>query len=368
MRSDPDLLGVGDARQRLGVELGEDAVDRLGAVGRGVELGTDPADRPVGLRGQQDGEQAGLQRHRGVGEPQADGDGDDGDRDRGEQLQGRRRHEGQLQRAHRRDPVPLAHLADDLDLALGAAVADEGGQAAHHVEEVAGQRGQRRPALLGLGLGGAPDQRGEEGQQGEGEQHDEAAEPVDPEQRGQGEHRHDGAGDERGEEAGGIRLDRRGALGGEGDRAVGSGTALRGGGEPPVDEPAAQGHRHLDTDPGRDPLGGPGQHRAHREQRGEPQPGGAQGGALDDRDHQRRDRYGQADRGDPLEDAHDRQDGDRLACSRRRPEQPRVEGPHRGVRLLVTSGDGDRSRDVLRAEPLAEGPVRPARCRAARSG
>ena len=220
---------------------------------------------------------------------------------------------------------------------------------------------------LGLGLGGSADQGREEGEQGEGEQHDEAAEPVDPEQRRQGEHRHDGTGDERGEEAGGIRLDRCRALGGEGDRAVGRRAALGGRGEPAVEQAAAQGHGDLDPDPGRDPLGGPGEDGPHREQAGEPQARGEQRGALDDGHHEGGDRGGQADGGDPLEDAHDRQDGDRLACSRRRPEQPRVEGPHRGMRRRVTSGDGDRGRDVLRAEPLAEDPVRVPGVDAARS-
>ena len=45
--------------ERLGVELGEDAVEGLGAVGGGVELGADPADRPVGLGRQQDRDSAG---------------------------------------------------------------------------------------------------------------------------------------------------------------------------------------------------------------------------------------------------------------------------------------------------------------------
>ncbi len=295
-----------------------------------MELGADPADRPVGLGRHQDGEQAGLQGHRPVGEPHADGDRDDRDRDRGEQLERGRRHEGDPQGAHGGGAVALAHLTDHLHLALGAAVADEGGQAAHDVEEVARQRRERGPLLLGLGLGGAPDQGGEERQEGEGEQHDQAADPVDPEERGERQHRHDGAGDERGEEAGGIRLDRGGALGREGDRPVGGGATLRRSGQPPLDEPAAQGHGDLDPDPGRDPLGGPGQHGPHREQAREPEGRGAQRGAVDDRHDERGDRDGQADGGHPLEHAHDPQDGDRPACSRCRPEQSRVEGPHRG--------------------------------------
>ena len=47
----PPPSGVGSG---LGVELGQDAVDGLGAVGGGVELGADAADRPVGLGRQED--------------------------------------------------------------------------------------------------------------------------------------------------------------------------------------------------------------------------------------------------------------------------------------------------------------------------
>ena len=99
----------------------------------------------------------------------------------------------------------------------------------------------------------------------------------------------------------------------------------------------AQGHGDLDPDPGGDPLGGPGQPGPHREQAREPEGRRAQRRALDDGDHEGGERGGQADGRDPLEDADDRQDGDRPAGRRCRPEQPWVEGPHRGMRRRVTS-------------------------------
>ena len=217
-----------------------------------------------------------------------------------------------------------------------------------------------------LGLGRAPDQGREEGEERQGQQHDEAADPVDPEQGGEREHRHDGAGDERREEARGIRLHRGRALGGEGDRAVRGGPPFRGGGEPTLDEPPAQGGGDLDPGPGRDPLGGPGQQRPHDEQAGEPEARGPQRGALDDRHHEGGERDGQADGGDPLEDADDRQDDDRPACSRRRPEQSRVEGPH-GVCAGSVRAPGPRP-GCSASRAACGRPSRCTRCRAARSG
>ena len=90
---------------------------------------------------------------------------------------------------------------------------------------MAGQAGQRLPPPVGLLLGGLADERGEEGEQGQGEDDDERAHPVDDEEGRDGEGRDDGTGDERGEEARGIRLDGGGALGGEGDGPVGAGVA-----------------------------------------------------------------------------------------------------------------------------------------------
>ena len=138
------FVPIGRRSPARGAELGEDGVDGGGAVGGGVELGADAADRPVRLGRQQDREQPGLERHRPVGEPQPDGDGDDGDRDRGEQLE-----RGRARKATRRvlivaRAVLLGDLGDDLDLAPGPPVADERREPAHDVEEVPGQRRERR--------------------------------------------------------------------------------------------------------------------------------------------------------------------------------------------------------------------------------
>ena len=60
------------------------------------------------------------------------------------------RQERQPQGAHRRHAgAARLTVADGLDLALGPAVADQGRQAAHDVEEVAGQRRRAPPSALG---------------------------------------------------------------------------------------------------------------------------------------------------------------------------------------------------------------------------
>ena len=64
------------------------------------------------------------------------------------------------------------------------------------------------------------------------------------------------------------------------------------------------------------------------EQAGEPRGRSAQRRPLHDRDHEGGDREGQGDRRDALEHADDRQDGDRPASGRCRPEQSRVERRH----------------------------------------
>jgi hypothetical protein len=215
-----------------GAQLGEQGGDGLGTVGGGVELGTDAPDRPIGLGREQDRDKPGHQRDGAVGQAQPDRDGHDGDRDRGEQLEGSRGQEGQFQRPHRRATVALADLTDDVDLALGPAVGDQRRQAPHHVDEMAGERRQSRPAAVRVGLGGLADERREEGQQRQREHHDEGAQPVDPDQRCERQHGHHGGVDERWEEARGIRLDGGGALRSEGDGRVGSRPVVGGQAEP----------------------------------------------------------------------------------------------------------------------------------------
>ena len=82
--------------------------------------------------------------------------------------------------------VALGDLADPRGLGLGAAEGHQGGQAAHHVEEVAGQRGHRPPLALGPVAGREADQRSEDRDQRQRGEHDHGAGDV------LGRHRHDG--------------------------------------------------------------------------------------------------------------------------------------------------------------------------------
>ena len=75
-------------------------LERRDALGGGVELRADPAQRPVGLRRQQQHHQRGAQVEVAGGEPDADGDRHQRDRQRGDQLQHRRGGEGDPQRVH----------------------------------------------------------------------------------------------------------------------------------------------------------------------------------------------------------------------------------------------------------------------------
>ena len=266
-----------------------------------------------------------------MGEADADAHRDDGHRDRGEQFQRRRGHEGEFESAHGRHPVPLAHLVDDLDLAAGPAITDERGQAPHDVEKVPAEGGERGPAFVRVVLGRLADQGREERQQGQGEHDDEGAQPVNPDQGDDGEHRHDHGGDERGEEARGIRLDGGGALRGERDRAIGGGAALGRERQPPGEQGPPQRGRHLDPGPGGDPFGDPGKTGPRGEQAGAPHHRHGHRVAADDGDDERGDRKGEPDRRQPLDDPHDRQDGDRRSGRRRRPEQSWIEGSHKGA-------------------------------------
>ena len=161
------------------LEVAQDVLESRGAVGGGVELLPDAADRPVGLGGEEDGDEGGAEVHRPVGEPQADGHRDDGDADRGEQLEGGRAEEGDAERLHRRPTVALADVTHHLDLTSRAPEVDEGGQPAHDVEEVTSEAGERGPTALGRVGRRAPDEGGEDGQQRHGQHDDERARPVD---------------------------------------------------------------------------------------------------------------------------------------------------------------------------------------------
>ena len=81
------LLGVGTGPARVAesggppsgsqAEEGAGVLEGGGALGRGVELGADAANGPIGLRGEEDRHEGRPEQHRAVREAQADGDGDD---------------------------------------------------------------------------------------------------------------------------------------------------------------------------------------------------------------------------------------------------------------------------------------------------
>ena len=151
----------------------------------------------------------------------------------------------------------------------------------------------------------------------------------------EGEHRDDDAGDERGEEARGVRLDGCRTLRGERHRPVGLGPAL---GRCVSHRPSSRSRRATVTSTPTQAATRSLTHAragADPEQPREPQRRRAQVVPSTTATTRPAERDRQADRGDALEHAHDRQDGDRLACGRCRPEQPGVEGPHRGCRPVT---------------------------------
>ena len=208
-------------------------------------------------------------------------------------------------------------------------------------------------------LRGPTDEGREERQQREGQHDDEGADPVDPRQRHHGEHRHHDTGDERGEEARGIRLDGRRTLGGERDRPVGVGSALGRCGQPPRRAAARAGppspRPRPRRRPARRPTPGP------RGPRTAPRATSRASAAACPRRPPRR--------GPPARTARPI-----VATPWSTPTTARTATGRRAAGAVLSSrgskgliGDADRSPDrdglgdVLGAEPLAERPVRPGR-------
>ncbi len=113
----------------------------------------DAAQRPVGLRREQQHGERDPEVDRPGRQPQPDGHRHQRDRQRGHQLEDRRRGEGDLERVDGRAAVAVGDRPDGADLRLGAPVRDQRRQAPHHVEEVARQRLQRAPLASGPGRG-----------------------------------------------------------------------------------------------------------------------------------------------------------------------------------------------------------------------
>ena len=169
-----------------GVQDGEDAVRGGAALGAGVVLGGDGAQRQVGLGGEQQHQQRGLVRHVAVQQPQPGLDRDQGGGQGRGQLQHQRGQERHPQRGHGRGPVLLGDRGDHLLLGRGPAEHLQGGQALHHVEEVPGQLGQQPPLAARLRPGVQAHQGGEQRDQ---RQRDRDHHPGDPVHRGhRGQH------------------------------------------------------------------------------------------------------------------------------------------------------------------------------------
>ena len=191
-RHDPARVGDGDvvdhevavaaaAQRTLGHRARQELVDALegrDALGRGVELGADPAQGPVGLRRQEQHDQGRAQTQVAAVEADADGDRDQGDREGGDQLEDGRAGEGDAQGLEAGPAVALGDLADAGGLGLRTPEGDQRGETAHHVEEVAGQRRQGAPLALGPVAGGQTDEGAEDRDQGKGGEDDHGARDV----------------------------------------------------------------------------------------------------------------------------------------------------------------------------------------------
>ncbi len=228
----PGLHGI-----PVGIEVGPNGVEYCGAVGRVVKFLAHPPHRPVGLGRQQNGGEPNVQVHRPVGQPEAHRHRHHRHRDRGQQLEGGRRQEGGAQGADRRPAVNVTDRSDVGDLVVGPAVGDQGGQAPHDIEEMAGHGVHRTPAPSGLRLGVQADQSGEERQQRQREHQDDGAPEVDPEQHEHGEHRDDRSRHQRREILGDVGLDALRPRPGQRHRLGGRGAPLGRAGNPAPQQP-----------------------------------------------------------------------------------------------------------------------------------
>ncbi len=176
----------------LVLRQGGEPLEGRGALRGGVELRAHAAQRPVRLRGEEQHDQGGAQVEVALGQARADHDRDQRDRERGDQLEHRRGGEGQPERRQRGPAVAVGDRADHRRLRPGTAEGDQGGQPAHHVEEVARQRGHRAPLGLGTVAGRQAHQRPEDRQERQGGQHDHRGHQVLQGERDDGEQRQHG--------------------------------------------------------------------------------------------------------------------------------------------------------------------------------
>ena len=180
-----------------GVEQLESPGQGRRTLGGRVELRPDPAQRPVGLGGEQQHHQGDRELHRPGRQPEPHGHRDEGDRERRHQLEHRGRREREPQGGQGGAAVGVRHPADRAGLGGRAAVHDQRGQAAHHVHEVPGQAAQGLPLPLRPVTGGEPHEGREDGDEGQGHGDDAGREQVlgrdrDERQRGQHHGQHQG--------------------------------------------------------------------------------------------------------------------------------------------------------------------------------
>ena len=294
-----------------------------------MELGADPAQRPVRLGGQQQHDQRGLEVEATGGQPQPDEHGDQRDRQRRDQLEHRRRGERDLERRQGGVAVARGDHPDPVALQRGPVVGDERGKTADQVDEVAGQRGQQPPLAVRPVPGGQADEHGEHRDQRQRHRRGQRSRPVDPrhgeQRRGRQHHGHH----EGGQVAGQVGLDGRDAPGQQHGELAGAvprrAAAQR---ERGLAEPSAQRRTDLAGRAGRRTVGQPAGGRTGRERREHPRAGPRQVLAADSRGDQAGEREGLRDQQQAAGGAAGHHPGQRPP---RRPEvrkDPRVDGLH----------------------------------------
>ena len=181
--------------------------ERGRALGGRMELGAEPAQRPVGLGSQEQHGERHPEVDRARRESESDGHRDERDGQRGHQLEDGGRGEGDLEGVDGGPAVAVGDRPDGADLGLGATVRDQGRQAADHVEEVPRERLEGSPLHPGAVARGQSDEDREDRHQRQGERHDESRERVEPGDGGQRDDRQHGGRHQGGEIARHVGLD-----------------------------------------------------------------------------------------------------------------------------------------------------------------
>ncbi len=358
------------------VEHLEHVVGRRHALRRGVELHADLAQRQIRLGREQQHEEADRERQRPVDEPEPDRDCDDRDRDRREELEHETREERDAEHAHRLAAVLVGDTLDGRGGTVLPAEDLEGRQALHGVGEARREALQRAPLLLLHRARGEADQNHEDRDEGKGEQHGEARDPVLPPHHRQDQRRRDDGLHQLRQVAAEVRLERFESA--PGGHRKGSGVP---GAEPfrpqdsdRLDECGAQLALHTRGGAGRHGFARPQQHRAR-----------------DHHDRERCERRRQLGQRHPVDGAGDRarqqpRERDDDARLRHREGADRDEEPARGprvpqqarvdrlarqrsgsvvLRLVHRSFDPTRAR--MRPSVVPPGPVEQPRSRRART-